>query len=98
MYRFHVQDPIYFHHDIRVTLQQIGGAPYQKVLELYRAKVPLIPITIDESDLLKFYHLLDKDSELHITDKKFPKGFVNFYRKDHVTSTAYFYLDRPYIH
>lgn len=95
MYRFHVQDPIYFHHDIRVTLQQIGGAPYQKVLELYKAKVPLVPVTIDRSGKLKFYRLLNEDSDLHITDKDFPPGFVNFYRQDHVTSTAYFYLDRP---
>lgn len=94
MYRFHVQDPIYFHRDIRVTLQQIGGAPYREVLELYKAKVPLIPITIDKSDELKFYRLLDENSDLHISDDDFPQGFVNFYRQDHVTSTAYFYLDR----
>lgn len=92
MYRFHVQDPIYFHRDIKVTLQQIGGAPYEKVLELYKAKVPLIPITIDENG--KLYRLLEESSYIHITDKDFPKGFVNFYRQDHITSTAYFYLDR----
>lgn len=95
MYRFHVQDPIYFHKDIRVTLQQIGGAPYQKVFELYRAGVRLVPTTIDRSSDLRFYRLLDEDSDLHITDKDFPQGFVNFYRQDHVTSTSYFYLDRP---
>ena len=93
MYRFHVPDPIYFYKDIRVTLQQIGGAPYRDVLELYRENVPLIPTTIDYN--FEFYRLLDENADLRITDADFPQGFVNFYRQDHVTSTAYFYLDRP---
>lgn len=95
MCRFHVEDPIYFHKDIRVMLQQIGGAPYQDVLDLYRAGVPLIPTTIDMSEEFKFYRLLGEHSDLKITDEDFPKGFVNFYRQDHLTSTAYFYLDKP---
>lgn len=95
MYRFHVNDPVYFHNNIKVTLQQIGGAPYKKVLELYLKKVPLILTTIDKSSELKFYRLLDEDSNIKITDKDFPQGFVNFYRQDHITSTSYFYLNKP---
>ena len=34
MYRYHIPDPVYFHSDIRVTLQQMSGADgrtdYQK--------------------------------------------------------------------
>ena len=73
----------------------MGGAPYKKVLELYLKKVPLIPTTIDKSSELKFYRLLDEDSNIKITDKDFPQGFVNFYRQDHITSTSYFYLNKP---
>ena len=31
-YRYHVPDPIYFHQDIRVTLQQLAGASYKDFL------------------------------------------------------------------
>lgn len=95
MYRFHVPDPIYFQKNIKVTLQQIGGAAYEQVLELFKAGVPLIPISSDLSWKKEFYRLLSEDSELQLTDSNFPPGYVNFYRQDHLISTAYFYLNRP---
>lgn len=33
-YRLHVPDPIFFHQDIRVTIQQIGWAPQDKLKEI----------------------------------------------------------------
>ena len=55
--------------------------------------VPLIPITIHEVDTLHL--LLDKDPVPDLTDPDLPDGWANFYRSDDVSSTAYFYLDRP---
>lgn len=36
------------------------------------------------------------NSSLHIADEKnFPKSFINFYRLNNYSATAYFYLDKP---
>ena len=94
-YRFHLPDPIYFDKNIRVTLQQMGGACYEKVRELSKKGVPLIPVTADMSKEMKFVRLLDMENTPAITDDSFPHGWVNFYRQDEVNSVAYFYLDKP---
>lgn len=33
LYRYHVPDPVYFHNDIRVTLQQMSGASADQIIE-----------------------------------------------------------------
>jgi len=35
------------------------------------------------------------DNPIALTDSKFPKGWINFYRIDDYSATAYFYLDKP---
>ena len=97
LYRFHLPDPIYFKEDCRVTLQQIGGAPYEEVLELHSNGVPLKPITVDQSHKGSFIRLLELNEEKDLADPNFPKGWVNFYRQDEISSVAYFYLDKPHI-
>ena len=94
-YRFHVPDPVLFTKSCKVTLQQIGGGSYEQVLALYKAKVPLIPVTVDFSDEWKFFKLLEADKPMPMDDPDFPKAWVNYYRQDDVSSTAYFYLNRP---
>ncbi len=45
-YRYHVPDPVYFHKDLRVTLQQIGGA-YTAAMELSTGKsVAIVVLTV----------------------------------------------------
>jgi len=92
-YRYHVPDPVYFGTDARVTIQQIGGNQKEDVIRMMAAGVPLIPITIHEVDTLHL--LLDRDPVPGLTDPDLPEGWTNFYRSDDVSSTAYFYLDRP---
>lgn len=92
-YRYHVPDPIYFKADCRVTLQQIGGDSKEKVIELQKRGAPMIPIAID--DLTKITPLYKKDSLVQLDTPGLPGGFANFYRSDDVSSTAYFYLDKP---
>ena len=94
-YRFHVADPILFSENCRVTFQQIGGEDYEKVLGMLKENVPLIPVSVSQSKEEKFFKLLETDKPLAMDDPAFPKGWVNFYRQDDVSSTAYFYLDRP---
>ncbi len=78
-YRYHVNDPVYFRRDIRVTLQQIGfiwsndGTPENPV------KPPI-------------YSAGPGTKELDL--KKLPQVNL-FERADDYSSCAYFYLDRP---
>jgi hypothetical protein len=92
-YRYHVPDPVYFASDCRVTIQQIGGNLKPLVIRLLEQGVPLIPISIHEEDTLHL--LLERQPVPELTDPDLPDGWVNFYRSDDVSSTAYFYLDRP---
>jgi hypothetical protein len=92
-YRYHVPDPIYFKSDFRATLQQIGGNSKEKVIELQQRHVPMIPVAID--DQKRVNPLYKKDSIVQLNTPGLPEGFANFYRSDDVSSTAYFYLDKP---
>jgi hypothetical protein len=92
-YRFHVPDPVLFHQDIAVSLQQIGGARKNIVLGLQRKGVPLVPITIDPGSRTNFQKLLESGKRLD--DPALPDGHTNYYRSDDVAAVAYFYLDRP---
>jgi len=98
-YRYHVPDPIYFQEDIRVTIQQIGGASKAQVIRMLDEGVNLQPISIDEPPAngvpQEFVKLLEKEPPVPLTDPSLPEGWTNFYRSDHWTSTAFFYLNRP---
>jgi D-arabinan exo alpha-(1,3)/(1,5)-arabinofuranosidase (non-reducing end) len=78
-YRYHVNDPVYFRKEIRVTLQQIGfiwsndGTPEK----------PLAPPIYAAGEGMK---------ELDLT--KLPQVNL-FERADDYSSCVYFYLDRP---
>lgn len=92
-YRLHEPDPIYFHDDIMVAIQQIGGGAKDKVAKLVTEGKNLIPITRDKDGQLQKF--LEADEEVDITAEDYPDGWVNFYRSDDVCATAYFYLDKP---
>jgi hypothetical protein len=92
-YRFQIPDPVFFDSACRVTLQQIGGGPKATLAALQHAGVPLIPVSIDhEGDLSKLYQEGTVD---RADDPKLPEGWMNFYRSDDVSATAYFYLSTP---
>jgi hypothetical protein len=92
-YRFHVPDPVWFHKDIAVSLQVMGGARKNIVLGLLEKGAPLIPVTIDPGSRTNFQQLLASGKKL--SDPSLPDGHTNFYRSDDVAAVAYFYLDRP---
>jgi hypothetical protein len=91
-YRWHVPDPIWFHQDIEVTLQTIGGARKNIVQGLVAKGAPLIPVTIDPGSRNNFQKLLESGKKL--PDPSLPNGHTNYYRSDDVAAVAYFYLDR----
>lgn len=77
-YRYHIPDPIYFHYDIRVTIQQIGVILPQDVEGLSNAQKPLYKagagfVEIDTTQL---------------------QPFQLFEREDDWSSCSYFYLDK----
>lgn len=93
LYRYHIPDPVYFKKDCRVTIQLIGGDKLSKVQEYKADGAPLIPISVAADNV--FVKLLEKDKYLSLGDSSFNNGWVNFYRQDDVSATAYFYLDKP---
>jgi hypothetical protein len=95
-YRYHIPDHVYLYEDIQVTIQRMGGAQKEKVIQLLEKGAELVPVTA--GDAPNQISLFDQDPPLDIHDEDFPPGWTNFYRKDDWSSTAYFYLDKPVSH
>ncbi len=104
-YRYHLDDPVYFHRDCRVTLQQIGNTSTARLREMLAAGAEATPVWVLDlhgDDVLNLtgrepsiHLLLDRTDLPPFRDPAHPQGGVNFYRRDDVSATAYFYLDRP---
>ena len=92
-YRYHIPDPVYFHKDIKVTIQRMGGAPKEKVIRFVENGAKLQPVTSGNAP--NQVKLLELNPVPDIYDHDFPEGWTNFYRQDDWSSTAYFYLDKP---
>jgi hypothetical protein len=93
-YRYHIPDPIYFHHDIRVALSQIGGANRSEVLEMMKKGVPVKPVVMVNGD--KWLRLLDSPLEAMQDLKTTPTDpFTGYERQDDLSAVALFYLDSP---
>lgn len=106
-YRYHLPDPIYFHQDCRVTIQQIGNASIEKIKEMISNGAKIIPTWyLEKGDSEDIFNLKGKDpKQILLLDHNTksineidPKSVfsANFYRSDDVSATAYFYLDKPY--
>lgn len=90
-YRFHIPDAVYFNDNFRATIQEIGGGTNAELKSAIAKGAKLKPVTVAGAE--GFTRLLDHPQE--ITDSYFPNGWVNFYRIDDYSATAYFYLDKP---
>ena len=90
-YRFHVPDPVYFYHGIKATIQEMGGGTFEQVKTLEEKGVLLKPVSVSTEK--KFIRLFETPKSLR--DADFPPGWVNFYRVDDYSATAYFYLENP---
>lgn len=100
-YRYHIVDPVYFHRECRVTIQQMGNCSVQKFLRMQAGGVPLRLVALLDAkgaDILKIIE--PRPDYLRVLDMNTPpevegKDGAYFYRSDDVSATAYFYLDRP---
>jgi len=95
-YRFHLDDPVYFHHDLRVTIQQMGNANKNRILEIMKVSSDVKPVWFldQRSGKTKQGRLLDDENPNLFFEDDFPITSTNYYRSDDVCATAYFYLDR----
>jgi len=95
-YRYHIPDPVYFHQDLRVTMQQIGGALKRQLLEMEKRvgtiRIVSAPGKNRQASLIKAL-----DEGLLLADPRIqPEDWCNFEREgDDWAACAYFYLDRP---
>ena len=94
-YRYHLDDPIYFDDACTIAIQTMGGTDRAKCIEMQKAGYSLIPVTIDTGLEGGFTKLLELENPLEMEAPHCPDGWVNFWRQDDWSSTAYFYLDTP---
>ena len=87
MYRFHVNDPIYFQKNIRVEIQAMGGGSWHNVKKIVQSGAPHTVVTYDDGDIHPVYKK-ETNEEL--------KGYVNFFRIDHYRVFAYYYKKQFY--
>lgn len=97
-YRYHLKDKVYFHEDIKVTIQQMGAANKEKFIKPWiESGVEAIPTNfIDKrSGKTEQGHLMYEGGTEFFMSDEFPAGGAKYYRCDDVCATAYFYLDKP---
>lgn len=92
-YRYHIPDPVYFTKDCQVTIQMMGGDMTDKVRGYVKNGAQLTPVTVANDQA--FFKLLEMNPVPALSADTFPQGWTNFYRRDDVSATAYFYLDAP---
>ncbi|MCZ2152333.1 MAG: DUF2961 domain-containing protein [Bryobacterales bacterium] len=93
-YRYHIPDPVYFYKDIRVTIQQMGGATYEEYQKIQIGPgAEIRPVTAEANG--KLVRLLEPGEAPLEKQPLQPNSWVNFYRQDDVSAVALFYLDRP---
>lgn len=96
-YRYHIPDPVYFHKNCKVTIQQIGNADKNYLLKMKAKGAIIIPVWMlakDENKTIQ-RRLLDESNPPKLEDENFPVTSTHFLRDDDVCATAYFYLDKP---
>ena len=104
-YRYHTADAIYFWKDCRVTIQQMGHARRELLRKMKAAGTEYLPVWHlqthgqqvgnDEGIPMEHIHLLDMENVPDVDSDEFLDLPTNYYRRDDVSATSYFYLDRP---
>ena len=97
-YRYHTIDPVYFNKDCRVTIQQMGNSKKAHILKMKEngAELKVVWSHVYDDKMKASKRWLDRSNAPNVEDDDFPdKVSTNFYRRDDVSATAYFYLDSP---
>jgi len=83
-YRFHIPDPVYFHEDIRVTIQCLGGATTKGILEAIKEYPDQKYMKAGDGKEFFTAEELEKEDDY----------FVLLEREDDYCATAYWYMDK----
>ncbi|MCL3780365.1 DUF2961 domain-containing protein [Prolixibacteraceae bacterium JC049] len=97
-YRYHTVDPVYFHKNCKVTIQQMGNAHRNRLREMRKngAELKVLWSYVSKDGMNASKRYLDMENPPKIEEDRFPDGVsTTFYRRDDVSATAYFYLDKP---
>ena len=93
-YRYHIPDPVYFHKELRVTMQQIGGDTKVKMTAMQKRGVAMRPVSMDQGG--RFTRLNESGEAVQLDRLEGPDdAWVNVYRRDDWSAVALFYLDKP---
>ena len=93
-YRYHIPDPVYFHKELRVTMQQIGGDTKVKMTAMQKRGVAIRPVSMDQGG--RFTRLNESGEAVQLDRLEGPDdAWVNVYRRDDWSAVALFYLDKP---
>jgi hypothetical protein len=87
---------VYFHREVRITLQQMGATSKSRALMLSKSGVEVQQLALHAlgpGGTGAIYMLLDEKRSLD--DPALPNGIAMYYRRDDVSAVALFYLDRP---
>lgn len=97
-YRYHLADPIYFRNDCKVTIQQMGNAVRTRLRQMAKdsAEFQVLWSYVEKDGMDASKRYLDMENPPKYTEDEFPDWVsTTYYRRDDVSSVAYFYLDRP---
>ena len=96
-YRYHLVDPVYFHKNVRVTIQQMGNATKSLLMKIRKRGDYVTPLWsyVSKDGLNASKRYLDMENPPKLIDKNFPECSTTYYRSDDVSATAYFYLNKP---
>jgi len=82
-YRLHGPDPVYFHKDIRVTIQQLGWSQKEMAEQMKKNGLEYLILAGDGNRKVSVQEVANSQN-----------GFL-FERQDDWCATTYFYLDKP---
>lgn len=106
-YRFHTADAVYFHDHCKVTIQQMGSANRDllrrmvdnglEVLPVWQLQTHGLPLFDAKPEkILHHIRFLDMETPPDLFSEDFIADLpTNYYRRDDVSATSYFYLDKP---
>jgi len=96
-YRYHLEDLVYFNENCKVTIQQMGSSNKTDLLKMVENGAEIKPVWFLDQRQEKTEQgwLLEEGNEELFDSEDFPVTSTNYYRRDDVCATAYFYLDKP---
>ena len=106
-YRFHTADAVYFHDHCKVTIQQMGSANRDLLRKMVDNGLEVTPVWQLQTHglalpdpkpgkILHHIRFLDMETPPDLFGDDFIADLpTNYYRRDDVSATSYFYLDKP---